>query len=363
MTTAAVTGAAGWRIRAAADGDAAAVARLFEETFGKTTSEEWYRWKVLESPWPIGAPMGWLAVVGDRVVGHYGGTALRFRLGEEEVPVVHTCDAMTAPDYRRQGILSALGEAANEAWTSAGAAFVMGLPTAKWGTRSAHIGYRTAFQLGWLWRPLRAEALVPGRAGLAAHALRIGGGLAVGPWQAAWRARLNRGGRGVTVEEVERPGPEFDRLWERLRNAYDASIVRDRSWLVYRYASAPASPYQLLLARRDGDPVGYLVYREVSSGSRHSGWITDLFSAPYDPATAAALLGGALDRLRAAGCHDMRAFAAPGTPVLRALRRAGFIRRSGAYDVSVIPLAGPVRRELLNDPTRWLFAAGDSDVV
>ena len=360
MTTSAQTSAPVWTIRPVEAGDAGAVARLFEATFGKPVSEAWYRWKVLNAPWPIDAPPAWIAVAGDRVIGHYGGTALRLRLGSDQLRIVNSCDAMTAPDFRRQGVLTALAEAAARAWAEAGAAFVIGLMTAQWGSRREHLNHRDVFRLGWRWRPVRDEAFVPRRAGVTAPLLRLGGGVAVKAWDLAYPERY---GAGVTVDNVERPGPEFDYLWDKLSGSYEASIVRDRAWVAYRFAKSPAVRYHVLLARHDREPVGYLSYRLIPTPRGYTGWIVDMFTAPEDDAARATLISAALARLRRAGARDARAFAAPGSPVLRSLRLSGFLRRRHSYDVTIIPLRDELPWDLLRNPRRWLFAIADSDVL
>jgi len=323
-----------WTVRPGRPEDTPAVLELFEQTFGKPLSEAAYRWKLLESPWPLPAPATFVATAGDRVVGHLGGTPLRLRLDGRDVPAVHVCDGMVAEDFRRRGIMTAIGLASNRAWTAGGAALLLALPTQNWVGLRGRLDYRPAFGLGWLWRPLRLGSLLAPRLG-----------------------------RGIEVSAVETPGPEFDALWEAIGGQYEALVVRDRAWVTYRYAAAPGFGYRILLASARGRPAGYLVYRVLTARGRPSAWIADLFTAPDDRAASAALVRAACSELRRAGAAALRVFAASGTLVARHLWRVGFLPRRGAYDVRVGPLAHELPWSLLRDPSRFFLMGGDFDVI
>jgi len=324
-----------WTVRPGRPEDTASILDLFEATFGKRVSEAAYRWKFLSSPFPVAAPTTFVAAVGDRIVGHFGGTPLRLRLGEVERPAIHGCDTMVAAEFRRQGIITAVIRAANQAWAAAGASLQLAVPTQNFAGLRQRLDYRPAFRLGWLWRPLRYVPLLP---------------------QA-------RRGRVVEVSGVEAPGPEFDELWEAARCCYAAVAVRDRAWVAYRYAAAPGFDYRILLARAGSRPVGYLVYRLMPDRGRWSAWIADVFTAAEDRAARFALLRYACVELRRAGARDVRIFAAPGTPLQRELRLAGFLPRKGAYDVRVVPLVADLPWDALRDPSRFFLMGGDFDVV
>lgn len=353
---------AAWIARPYRPGDEVQLVRLFVDVFGKPLTEAQYRWKVLDSPWPIGAPTVWLADAAGQIGGQYAGTPMRFQLRGAERRILHACDVMTAAGFRRQGVLTALGQAAHQGWAAAGVHFVTGLHYGGWGTRRHHLGWRELFKAAWVWYPLRPERLLARRWRMPAPARRAAA-LAGDLWNMAWDRALGPAARGVTVEPVERPGLEFDALWAALRPQYEALVVRDRAWVAYRYGDAPGFGYRLLLARRGGRPAGYLAYRVTASDDRATGWIADLFTAPQDGAALAALLRAALAALRAAGADDARALVPERTPTYRAFRRAGFLGGPGAFDVSIVPMAPDLPIDLLRDPNRWFTMGGDFDVI
>lgn len=324
-----------WILRPGRPDDTPGVLDLFHATFGKSITAAAYRWKFLESPWPIAAATTFVAELEGRIVGHFGGTPVRLRLGEQQIAAVHAGDVMVAADLRRQGIMTAVGRAASQAWAAGGAELVLALPTQDFTGLRARLDYRPTFELGWLWRPLRPQVMF-GRSGA---------------------------GRGVEVSAVDEPGAEFDELWEAAQARHDVLVVRDGAWLAYRYARAPGPGYRILLARARGRPVGYLVYRLHAPDGGRGAWIADLFTVADDGSAAAALVRAACAELHRAGESAVRIFAAPGSSIHSGLRRAGFLPRRGAYDVRVVPLVGGLPWDALRDPRRFFLMGGDFDVV
>ena len=361
----ATQGDVAWQVRPYRAGDEQGIVRLFVATFGKPLTEARYRWKVLQSPWSIDAPTVWLAEAGERIVGHYAGTPMRFRLRGETRHIVHACDAMTDAEFRRQGILSVVGTAAHASWAAADVPLVTGLHFGGWGSRRHYLGWREQYQAAWVWRLLRPERMLRRRLRppmLAAAAGAVVAGLAP-TWNLGWDLLLRAAADDVQVEPVERPGPEFDTLWSTLEPMYEALVVRDRAWVAYRYHDAPEFGYRLLLARRGGQPAGYLVYRLTSIDGRTTGWIPDLFTAPDDAAARAALLRGALLVLSAAGADHVRALVPMHTSSFTAFRRAGFLLGRGTFDFSIVPLVADLPFDVLRDPRRWFAMGGDFDVI
>lgn len=353
---------AGWKVRPYQPGDEAQVVNLFTEIFDKPLTEEQYRWKVVASPWPVTAPSVWLAQAGGQIIGQYAGTPMRFKRGDEIQPILHACDVMTAEKFRRQGVLTALGTAAHQAWARAGVPFITGMHYGGWGSRRRHLGWQEQFKMVWLWRILRPGQLLSSRLGLPAP-LQQSVALAAHFWNWVWDAVLRLASRQIDVFPVEQPGPEFDDLWTKVGPTYEALVVRDRAWVTYRYHVAPGFGYRLLLARRGDQPVGYLAYRVTDRGGRRTGWIADMFTAPEDAPARAGLLRQVLNVLRAAGAQDVRALVPPGTATFGSFRRAGFLSGTGGFDASIVPLTSDLPKDVLRDPQRWFTMGGDFDVI
>jgi hypothetical protein len=358
-----------WHVRAYRPGDERQLVGLYAEVFGRPRLIEAWRWKLLGRD---GSPENvWVAVTSEgRIVGQYGGIPLHIKLRGEIHPAVHAVEAMTSPDYRRQGMLTRLGSTAHDAWAKSGRVMVIGLPNEQWGTRNRALGYTDLFPLGWLRFPLHMErvAVRPGKLPrpFARPAAALGGA-GSRAWRSLSRAQMRRktAGAGLSVDEITSPSADFDRLWASLSPMYDNCVVRDSSWVGWRFIAAEGYHYGVLLARSEGEPVGYIAYRLVESAERTTGYIADIFVGPDGQAVTAKLLEAALDDLSARGAGTVMATAAPGSALHGHLRSMGFLpgRASTAFMFEIVPLQPGVEPATLADPRTWHITAGDFDVI
>jgi hypothetical protein len=347
---------ASWTIRPYRAGDERALTALFGRVFGRAISEEHYRWKLRQPPTSV--ENVWLAVDdGDAPIFHYAGIPTRYRLPGGEALAMVSVDTMTAPEFQRRGLLSQVGRAVYDTWRAAGVAFVLGLPNERWGSRAQALGWEPLFDLQWLARPLRPEAILARRLRLPLLARLTPISMV---WNVLWRLRLRRD-RAVRVRPVERAGPEFDQLWQRTGVA--ASVVRDSAWVNWRYIDAPAFDYRVLLAERDGQPLGYAAYRVEMHATGTAGFIAELFAPQVDDLARRTLIAETLDALYAAGADNAVTLAVPGSPLERDLRSAGFLHSRGAFGVQIVPLDPEIPLGVLRDPRNWNVAGGDFDVI
>lgn len=337
-------------------GDERPLAALFEEVFGRPLAPAAYRWKFIDLPWSSPAPGAWVGVVEGRIVGHFAGTPVRFRIEREEVVAMHGADVMTHPAHRGRGIAAAVEAGATRAWREGGVALSYGLHHGAWSARRAPHGWRDVFPLRWFRRPLTAAAVAERAPRIAAPALAAG----LRGWTALAHADLARAARGIAVHELAgEPGDPVDALWRRLRDAHPAQLVRDRAWVDHRYARSPLGRYRLFLARRAGEPVGFAALRV--DGERAE--LADLFAAPSDGGARAALLLAILDALDAAGARSVRALLPARGPATAALLRAGFLPARGRYECAALWLRSPALPRALASPATWFTTAGDYDLV
>jgi hypothetical protein len=182
-------------------------------------------------------------------------------------------------------------------------------------------------------------------------------------WNAVWDRRLPAHDKTLDVRPVSAAGPEFDALWQACAPEVRASVVRDAAWVNWRYLSAPAQAYQVLVAERAGVPAGYLAYRLETAADRRLGYIAEVFTRRSDNLARLALIRQAVNRLRLDGADLAVSLAVPTTPLHHALRRAGFISSWGSFSVELVPLASDLPMEELRDPHAWELAGGDFDVI
>jgi hypothetical protein len=284
--------------------------------------------------------------------------------------VIVNVDAMTAPEFRRQGILLALGEAGNQHWRKMGYAAVVGLPNDQWGSRIAALGWERMFPLNWLRFPLHIGNTLsrpnrlPRGFSRPAHLL---GEVVARSWARPRTRNLTRHSRssGINIERVQAASADFDRLWSDLECHYDNCIVRDAQYVEWRFLSALPSPYEVLISHRGDSPTGYIAYRTSGLRDVGNGYIADLFTAPDDAASAHALIGAALQNIWNAGAGIALVTAAPGSARYAMLRSAGAFRApaKASFDYDLILLDPQLDARTIADNPRWLASGSDSDVV
>jgi hypothetical protein len=337
-------------------GDELELTQLFQRAFGRAISVDHWSWKLRSELHAFDNV--WLAVNEDKPIFQYAGIPIRFNLANRQVQAVVSVDTMTAPEFRRRGLLTLVAQKAYSTWREAEVAFVIGLPNENWGSRARALGWQPLFPLQWLVRPLRPEVILARR--MRWPALRRVSLLGYA-WNAALRHRV-RPAADIQVEQVRQAGSVFDRIWERCKADWMFCTIRDRRWVQWRYFSAPSRRYEITVARQDGVPTGYLAHAAVHSEAGVSAYMAELCAARADVATRNSLLADLIDRLRETPAGSLHTLAIPGTSEFSWLRRAGFLPRE-AFTVQFVPLMSSLPVEQMLDRQRWSLTGADFDVV
>ena len=83
--------------------------------------------------------------------------------------------------------------------------------------------------------------------------------------------------RALEVQAINSFDERADRLWERTRDSFEFAVVRDRTYLNWRYCDPRAGIYEVRAAvRPDGELAGYVVYGAIGRDAQ----IVDLFVEP-----------------------------------------------------------------------------------
>ena len=348
-------------VRPAASKDADQVVDLFARSFGRAMTTNHWRWK-LRACRALGSTTDkldnvWLALdENDEPVFQYAGIPLRYQLESDVVTGVVSVDTMTAPEHRRRGLLSQIGKLAYDHWQSAGAAFVIGLPNERWGSRATALGWEKLFALQWLQLLLQPQALLWRRAGLRPPSLR--------PMDSFWYWRTSRWlnqDPSIEVNETKGASSFFDDLWAVCSRDREFSLIRDRRWIEWRFINAPHD-YEVLIAARSGTPVGYLVYRQVDSQRSRGALLVDALFSRRERQAFATLLSHLLRRLKSNGVETVSALTVPGSQLHQLLRQAHF-RAGRSFSVEIRPFSVDLPMERMRQPELWHMTGADYDVV
>lgn len=345
------------QVRPARPGDEAGLVQLFSSAYGRTLSEERWRWKLGRFATP---PNAWVAEIGGTLVCQYAAMPAAARVQGRDAAVMVAVDAMTAPEHRRRGLLTTVVKRAHDAWRQDGVSLVLGLPNERWGSRTQALGWTPLFELRRMAFPLRPADILRRRFGAL-----VGAG--VGPLAEAWfrgrRQRSGDPGGAPRVGEVSEAGPVFDTLWGKARGSASQSICRDATWVGWRFVSSVEPGYRVLLVGAGSDALGWSAIRVDRSRGHAVGLVADLVADPSRPDAWRAVAEAAMSALAAEGAETASTLAAEGSPRYERLLEQGFVARPQAFKVHAVVLEAGLDGPTLGRAAAWDMAGGDFDVI
>jgi hypothetical protein len=187
--------------------------------------------------------------------------------------------------------------------------------------------------------------------------------LAVGLPQAV-RLKAHAKANPLPVRELERFDASHDTLWQRMAPTVTCAVVRDASYLNWKYVDRPGANFIRLEFGTKGAPSAVAVVMLVPPGhgtSYSRGFVVDLVGPFDDLAWLSGVLAGCIEHLKRRGARTVTFHAAhPGLE--RALTSFGFFAR-GPRHVLLVSTKG--QDALLADDLlaaeNWYLTLGDSD--
>jgi hypothetical protein len=213
-----------------------------------------WRWMFLESAQRLGVhPLVWLYRTREGIAGHQGVMPVTLQIDQAERVTGWFVETMVLESVRGKAVGPAV-----VARTKRDLPFNLSLgQTPQMRALQFSLGWQQVCSLPTYtfvlspWAVL--EGKLPGWSRPAAAA-------ALGLWQ---RARWLRGRRRLTwrpeIREIAQFDDAHDALWAAVRRAYRCAVVRDASYLNWKYVAQPGQNFVRLEVRRNGQPVGVAV--------------------------------------------------------------------------------------------------------
>ena len=343
-------------------GDEHSIVTLFESVFGRPMgpSESTHHWNWEFRDGPSGPGLIRLALRENQLVSQYA-----------VVPRVLACpmgtfrgalslDTMTAPGARGHHLFPRLAEAVYARLADQGSKWVFGFPN----HQSAPMFYR---RLRWS-RPceLRVYARILRPSQMEGSALHRGAVLVATSALRAFGDSHDWLATSVRKHDVTETLPSHDELddfWQRSRNPMTCSVVRDGTYMHWRYPGRPQESYCYLVARDAGTIRGLAVLAvETRRGIQH-GAIMECLAGRESGDTGIDLLRMLVVLARDRGVQLLTFLASPSDSSFRRdLRRAGFVGfppgvlgeslSFGARATGKVPV-----------PSEWSLSWGDTDLL
>ncbi|MCK6458966.1 MAG: GNAT family N-acetyltransferase [Planctomycetes bacterium] len=276
-----------------------------------------------------------------------------FRIDGREALALNLSDFAIDVPYRTLGPALGLLRATLAAVAEHGFAMSYDVPSESMLALYRRLGY---VELGRMERHVRPLSLAP------ALARRIGAAAKVlaPPLDLLLRARdaFASTPAGVRVEPLEGAfGAEFDVLEAREASRHRVRGARSAAYLDWRYRRHTMWKHGVLCARRGGDLLGFIVWREAGEVFG----IAELVDGG-DTGVARALVKALASLGRQRGATALSAETLAGSPSSDRFRDLGFVKRGdGPGPVVYVPPGSPVGPDLL-DARHWWFLGGDRDI-
>lgn len=326
----------------------------FAERFPGRTPHDFYRWKYFRNP--LGDAIVGIAAAGNSIVSVVAATPKRIWLSGKVVLAYELGDFLTDENYRKQGLFSRLIELVCRKADNCDASFVYVRPNdVSFSILAGKLAFFEAQRLDARRLIIPSHALSR-KTGIPASLLRLSG------MDTFLRSRcVPRFPQGaVTVVSVRRFGEETDHLWAKASADYNFALVRDSSYLNWRFSDCP-TPYKMWQALRNGHTVGFLVasaHRTVPAAA-----IVDLFTESNDVEAVRGLLATAMGSLLSSGIQLISTWTLRGSAESAAhafLQRAFPFRRNQHLHLAFRILRS--QEATLPLPSqKWHFTLGDSD--
>jgi hypothetical protein len=301
--------------------DAPGLVALAEAAFDTHWTPEFIAWKYFQNP--AGPVLGASAESDGRLVGSFGHTPVRLKLGAKETVAVQAVDAMVLAEFRRQKVFLKLAQQTYSRLDAAGVPLAYVFPAAS--VRAPFVrqfGYVESGAVPRFVKVVRADGLgqVLGRPGpkswldqLAWAGASARGELAARPSRA-----------GLRVSAVSSFDARFDRLWQSCAGSLTIAAVRDAAYLNWRYCQNPLRQYVILIVEHGEQLLGCAVLLHAAEPSVT--YVIELLLADQGEAAGQALLAEAAGRARQAGSALLQCWMLRHHRVyVRALEGSGFV--------------------------------------
>ena len=321
-----------------------------------------YRWLFDENPYD--PPCGNLMFVmrdedtDGKMIASDGLIPFDLQLADRTIRAAHSVKSMTHPDYTRQGIFRAMTQNSLERGKENGVQVVLGFANASSYPAYRKFGWTTLFEREVYVFPADITNKAAGM--LKSRALAK---LANGVFQGISKLKRPRGNAAdLTVRRFSSIPDDAGAVWEKYRGKYKNCIVRDLTYLRWRYDGRPDASYETLMLYDGGEPAGFLVLRRSVANRKPMVCVAENFTDPgnerYVSALAEAVIGY---------CYDEKVDYAVVCSGLYGLydsvfRRYGFLPQKGQGTVVIARSLDPsISEEALTGAACWHMSQGDGE--
>ena len=305
------------------------------------------------------------------LLGQYRVFWMDVKVRDRVVKVAQGADSMTHPNYRHQGINSALIRHAIDDASKAGFHIAIGFVGFGSGSYAVHMksGYIHVGTMQYFLKPLNWNSVIKSVVrcpellmnSWQATVLAIGAALLFDKMHATARSPLET--EGLIVRQVVSFDERINGLWARVSDRNKVMVVRSQRYLNWRYA-APGRSYRIFVAEKASEVVGYVVLSTRMARGIMVTYVFDLLAQSDE--VIETLVSKVVEDSRLNNA-DVVLYPLMADQIYREiLGRSGFVCLpfvKGAALIAYCTSSAPVSRAFLGDPRNWLIQIGDSDTT
>jgi len=341
--------------------------KIFGENLFRSTSEEYYDWKIFRNPYHKGKIF--LERKEGMVVGSFTITPKKISIHGKELLAAETGDAFTHSQFRRRGISTKLRISSTKFALNEGIQVVYGIPN----SQSLSVNKKTDrlpcpfVRLSLMTKPLRILRTIV----ISIIKLLLGRKLDV-PISFLFamlkqklyssifsRSKGNATNKSFSIFTLDKFTDEIDGLWGSPR--YIFFTIRDKTYLNWRYCENP-DEYQIIVAKSGNEYLGYVVTKISKNGK--AALICDFITVDDRLDVFNALIQKAEEMIEKAGVHWIQLWCVDSSPYHQALLSQAYYDRGLAFRQPVVVFSGTdYGKTLLEEDGKWHFTLADSDNI
>jgi len=301
--------------------------RLVRAPSGETRAADLahHEWQCQRSP--AGAAIGALAREAEtgRLIAEVVTIPIRVRLSGRVRFASLSLDPLIDPAYERSGVLAGLLDDVFALSAEERAVLTYGIPSqASYWPVMEKTGFKNIGAVPLLLRPLNPERLAT-KTGHG-HPPAKAASIARRVWRTAAPVGRPEALPGLEIAQVDYFDGSFAVFWEKAQHRFPVMVVRDPTYLNWRYVDVPRREYTAFAARSEGEIRGFTVLRAAPLGQFSAGLIAELVVEASAEGRAAGrlLIDRAYSHFQGQDLDLLASLALRHTDEFRLLRSMGF---------------------------------------
>jgi hypothetical protein len=358
-----------WSIRRYKNGDELQICSLFEKNFkrpmGKTESIKHWEWEFKHNP--CKSLEIYLAEDNGKIVGQYAVIPVKMKIKEKDLLATLSLDTITDENYRGQGMFPILAKKLYSELGIKGIPITYGFPN-----KNSIRGFIN--KLEWidiipfllLVRPIKFKSLIKKVTNNALFSYFFG---KIG--DILWKLRFifkPVGDKSIIIRKIKKFDSIFDKLWQETRNEYNICVVRDQTYLNWRYVDKPEETYDIFVAEKGVNLLGYIVLKCEEKLDLKTGFIMDMLVLSSQYKAISTLISEAINYFKDKKVDVISSLMLKDNQYHKIYKKFGFIKVPSLLFPQEIYFG--VRRNtnelsngFISNTENWFISWGDTDLV